>query len=377
MKQVLIITSNHRAAITQLRELSKIKDIKIFIGLKTTSLSERIRYHKYLKNNFFIVKNDVKNFLTEVHNKIGEFILFPNGEGFIREVLKEKKYYENLNIELPLPSFEAYRKFSDKYSFQKLCSQYGLNIPKEINPPQNTFTEPFVVKPKILADDKHILRIPMLIENKKAFKKYQKMQLDSEKHFYQQYIKGPSIYYCANYWKGQKRTWCVQRNLAQQPNGKSVIKAEPYNLPKEILAKIDKMFIDNNWNGVMMMELKYSIADKKFYAIECNPRFWGPLQLAIDNNVNFIKALLNPSYTSQPDENAKIGYLWLGGYIKGLLLKIQTKTKFQFFKSEQKKVKYKDVWCRKDTFLYFIYEILYFIFYESIRTLLNIGKNKS
>ncbi|MEJ2544102.1 MAG: hypothetical protein P8Y99_08540 [Calditrichaceae bacterium] len=130
-------------------------------------------------------------------------------------------------------------------------------------------------------------------------------------------------------------------------------------MPDELISKIDKLFKTLKWKGVMMFEFKKGI-DGKFYAIECNPRFWGPLQLSLDNGVNFTKSLIYNKKFSEP-ETAKQSYIWLAGYLHGLLIKIQTKTHFQKYHSLSGYHMIKDVWFRKDTFLYFFIEPIYIL----------------
>ena len=321
-----------------------------------------MRFYKYFKkNSLLFINTNIIDFLKDLQKKEGSFILFPNGESLIREVLKEKESLEKTGIKIPISDLLVYNRFSNKQSFVETCNEFKLNIPPEFIPNLNKFEYPFVVKPKKIKKAENILCFPLLVENEKIFRKFINLNLCLEEHFYQKYVGGANYYYCATYTHGKKKTFFVQRNLVQQPNGKSIIKAEPSQLPEEIINKIDKMFGYYRWQGIMMFELKQDLENEAFYAIECNPRFWGPLQLSLDNNINFIQSLLDDDYVNFLQNN-NIGYLWLGGFLHGLFLRIKTKSKFKKFKKKEYKIKFKDVWFRKKTFFYFFYEFFLIIY---------------
>ena len=66
-----------------------------------------------------------------------------------------------------------------------------------------------------------------------------------------------------------------------------------------------------------MFELKQDLSSGRYYAIECNPRLWGPSMLCIDNGLDIFSPLcfLPPKNLGNPDKIA--GYLWTSGYIEG------------------------------------------------------------
>jgi hypothetical protein len=136
-----------------------------------------------------------------------------------------------------------------------------------------------------------------------------------------------------------------------------VVKAIPYTLPNDILEKIEKMLQRVGWEGVIMIEVKEDLDTHKYYAIEANPRFWGPLQIAVDNGINFPAALLELN-VEENKQKELFGYLWIGGYISGFFEKLQTKTDFQKFETiRSERITYNDVWLRDDTYAYFLVEL--------------------
>jgi predicted ATP-grasp superfamily ATP-dependent carboligase len=155
----------------------------------------------------------------------------------------------------------------------------------------------------------------------------------------------------------------VQKTLVQQPGGRSVLKAKIDLLPDDVIKKVDKMLLSLRWYGLLMIEFKE--LDGEYYAIECNPRLWGPLQLAVDNDFDFPYALwclaMGEKIESRNQLMHNVGYRWAGGYLYGLLAKMETRTNFQFNDNHTlREVAFKDIWLRMDTLLYFVAEFCWF-----------------
>jgi predicted ATP-grasp superfamily ATP-dependent carboligase len=358
MEKVLIFAdTNARATISEIRSLTNLKEFETHIAINKNNLRNWILYRN-LTIHYYKKNQNIVDFLLNIKNKIGNYTLLPNGESILRKALEQKSFLHKKGVILPIPSLKEYLRLSDKQSFVNLCKQYGIETPETKIIDHIVFTEKLVIKP-VHANSSEVLRTPLLIENAESYSKFHKLGLKDGTYFVQKYIYGPGYYYCAHYNAGIKSTSFIQKNLHQQPNGGSVIKAIPASLPRKLISKIDDLMSGLNWDGVMMFELKQSEYTHKFYAIECNPRFWGPLQLAKDNGVDFVRALLG--IDQKHISTNEYGYLWLWGYLKGIILKYQTKTSFQKFKHKTIKLRYKDIWLRWDTFPYFVLEPIYII----------------
>jgi len=371
ISRILLFNAHPRALITQLRELSKIEGVEIHLALHNKRINHKLFLFKYFKKIqvHYFSQNELIDFLLKLKDKIGSFTILQNGEEFLRIILESKILLQNNLIFCNFTELETYLKLSDKKSFSELCEKYDIKTPKNISIDLTGFSRKFVAKAKVITKEKEVLTYPMLVENEKSFHKFVNLNLDLDKHFFQEYILGQSFYYCADYDFGKRKICFIQENLKQQPNGKSVIKAKKGFLDEQIIQKIDKIFEDAKWNGVMMFELKKCSQTSNYYAIECNPRFWGPLQLASDNGVNFINSVLNIK-NEKPEDAKNTGYIWLTGYFQGLLFKLKTKTNFQTFGNKNIDIKFKDLWFRSDTFIFFIFEPL-FIFIDFISKLRN------
>lgn len=366
MKNILLIGDvNVRATIATLRALND-KNLKIYLCFKNRKFINYLIYRSYFQNTpLYYNSNSEEEFvcsLINIKKQVGNFTLLPYGESLLRWALKHKDILLSNGILIPTVDINRYKLISNKKSFVDLCNKFEIKTPPENNTLDfnSGYLERFVIKPKSQILSKRVLKYPMLIENEQSFQKLKNLDLDLSQHFIQKYVYGPSFYYCTYYDNGIKKISFVQKNILQQPAGKSVVKAIPYDLPKELIYKIDKMLYSINWDGVIMIEVKQDLKSGEFYAIEANPRFWGPLQLSIDNGINFPAYLLGIEKETNIKNKCKYGYFWHSGYILGLPIKWKTKTKFQKYEYKKKQgIIFRDVWLRKDTLYYFVLEPVY------------------
>lgn len=360
---VLILgEASRRVVIGALRLYRQRTDIQIYFGRQSDTLSLRLFLRPFPNVKVVdLIRAADERFidnLKQLSSQIGGFIILPTDEVYLRLILQNRVDLQAHGITIKCPDLDTYLLLSEKESFVNLCHQYQIETPPSVDFPQ-TFEHPFVVKPQKQLFQKDVLPYPYLVENQKAFRQLQKKVIDPTLHFCQYYIVGPSIYYSAIYDKGKKVVQFTQINTHQQPNGKSIFKACPGEISHELMLKIDHLFEDLKWDGVMMFELKLELNTQTYYAIECNPRLWGPNQLCSDNGVDFFSPLLNLPSTVQPLKQPKYGYLWLNGYLSGFFIGLQTKTKFQIFKQKSEtKIRYRSVWLRRDTWPFFFLETM-------------------
>ncbi len=301
--------------------------------------------------------------LLSIGKKIGSYVLFPSGERILRWAISKKEELKQHGVIIPTVGIEIYKEFSDKFKFANICKNYNLHVPDEYDSIPDKYAFKFVVKPKegIWGRD-NILTVPFLVENSRSLELLKKKNLDRHSHFIQQYIDGPSYYYCGLYEEGHKKLGMAQKTLIQQPGGGSVIKAKIDHLPDEIVEKVDKMLLSLGWQGLLMVEFKE--LNDKYYAIECNPRLWGPLQLAVDNGFDFPYALWCLTASEEIKASNRlgrsIGYRWAGGYLFGWLARIETGTDFQRNDGHNvRETVFRDIWLRMDTLIYFVVEFMF------------------
>lgn len=158
---------------------------------------------------------------------------------------------------------------------------------------------------------------PILIFNDKQKNQFITDYQESD-FFYQDYIDGQSYYLLYYFYKNGNIAKFSQKNLAQQPGGKSILQAESSDFHKTTESKkYEDLFSSLKFFGLVMVEVKQN--NNKNYMIEANPRFWGPAQLFIDAGINLFDDFLidNGIAKDRPVSQYKFAkYLWAGGYDK-------------------------------------------------------------
>jgi hypothetical protein len=138
---------------------------------------------------------------------------------------------------------------------------------------------PCVFKPKsnVHGDRVQYPQICLTSEEEKFFR----LRLRKDDWYKEAFIEGQSYYLCGYLSKtgGSASYW--QINLMQQANGKSIVFAKTGENPG---VKDGALFADifklGYFGPIMIEVIKNKLGD--LYYIETNPRFWGPLQLALD-----------------------------------------------------------------------------------------------
>lgn len=319
---VIVIFSgyNQRAIIAFLRCLSRnnISNYTIVASSSNdpifkTQYKGKVFYTRQIKELNF---DEIKSILERIKAISKEKILIaPSTEALNRFFLSNRDVFEKLGCIIPLVNEDLYKIISDKNSFWKLCKDKGLLVPKIINL-SNVFKDPYVAKPKEYLSHNGIVYSPILVTN-------QDIHNDFVSHYptsdfdYQEFLSGES-YYLLFYFSNDGFVYKYsQQNIAQQPNGKSILIAQSSDIHKQ---KISDEYVDLlnslNFRGFIMIELrKYNNA---YYMIEANPRFWGPSQLFEDANAKlFDYFLADYNYMDKSLIVLKpnfANYFWSGGF---------------------------------------------------------------
>jgi hypothetical protein len=384
MNILLFVEANQRASIAIIRSFKK-TNLKILLGISSNKISSNL-FLKYFLNlkNFKVVKIDIISKESFIHSLINitnvdeKLFFLPTSEKLLRWCLESKDILKYNKVLLPTDDIHKYEILSNKQSFVEIVQKYNIDVPIQLNFVPTEFLEPFVIKPSFCdPSNPQILSTPILIEKKRHFSDLQKLKINKNLHFAQKYINGPSFYYCAHYNNGKISLNFSQQTILQEPDGGSVVIAIPSKLPDDLIKKIDLLMFDLEWNGVMMIEFKFQ--DNKWYAIECNPRLWGPLQLSLDNGVNFSLELIKNYFDIESSNNNikvdKYNYVWLSGFINALILRIIKGKKIQFYRPVYlKKInyKFKDIWLRSDTVIYFFIELFFILFPKRIKNIIKL-----
>ena len=209
---------------------------------------------------------------------------------------------------------KQYYEISDKETFWKLCRNRGLTVPEniEIDCWQG---QPFVAKPKHYVSSDGKVYAPVIVETEEEYRTFIR-NYRGEDFDLQEFVQGESFYLLYYFAKNGTVISFSQENIAQQPNGKSILAAVSRNLhTSEISGQFEALFKDQKFVGFVMIELRK--CRERYYMIEANPRLWGPTQLYVDAGVPLIEAFLQDTgfmkekaFTDQPCEAY---YYWSGG----------------------------------------------------------------
>ncbi|HDQ45432.1 MAG TPA: hypothetical protein ENN17_08055 [bacterium] len=296
--------------------------------------------------------------LLQIFKTYPESVILPTGEALIRGLFEEEALLRRFGVTLPVPDPDLYHRVSDKGSFVRWMAENDFPVPPRITRSPAIRDVPFVIKPEkgVLNGQKQFP--PVLVLDRSDYRR-RKALIGRPDVFFQKWLPGDSYYYCALYRRGERILYFTQRNLVQQPHGKSIIRAAPCRLPRSLCGRVDDIISETRWSGPLMMEFR--LHENRYYAIEINPRLWGPLQLALDNGVDFPCALYRLSVDGMfdvPDPGTYVpssgrGYLWISGYVQGMLLKTGPKGRFQRFRPAGKNtMPFRDVWFRPDTWVF-------------------------
>lgn len=319
---ILFSGFNPRAVVTLCRIFSKYSIPFYIVALDQ---EDPITLTSYLPHIKWVRKKrqlDLDEFIESIewirlNYNLDEAYVVPSTEALNRFMLAHREYLENHNIIVPLVDKPLYELISNKYSFGELCTQSGLQVPKEVDIEINE-VYPIVAKPKGYLAGRSLS--PVIIKDSSNLDTFKKTY-DINDFYFQEYIYGESYYLLYSFDKEGNSVAFSQQNYMQQGNGKSIVFAESSNIHNEEIGILYKNLFENlNYFGVVMVEIRKS--NSAFYMIEANPRFWGPLQLTYDCSVPIVEKwiqMLGFDLDIENNKPVKEGkYFWLAGLLNAL-----------------------------------------------------------
>ena len=202
----------------------------------------------------------------------------PTTEFMNQFVLDQRLALQAVGVQVSLPAAPVYFQLTSKLHSAAVVQQLTgihpppamawshLKIPCVLKPIHNVSGAQEMVYPQLCSTDEQL---------QSALK-----GLDPAQWFAQAWVEGQSYYLCGYLARDGKHASFWQENLLQQPGGKSMVLARSGANPG---VDVDRLFIGLHhlgFHGPFMMEL-ISDAQGTLHFIEINPRFWGPLQLAL------------------------------------------------------------------------------------------------
>ena len=221
---------------------------------------------------------DVTLFAAAVEAADRALVYVPTTEFINQFVLDHRAAVETAGVHVGLPAAEVYARLTGKFASQQLVHALcGLAPPSMGN--LDEACAPCVLKPRENIVGAAVL-YPRLCLSDTTLKSARR-GLDPDLWFAQHYVEGQSHYLCGYLARSGTRAWYWQDNLLQQPDGKSIVLARTGRDPGVDADALFDGLAAIGYHGPFMLEL---IRDREgaLHYIEINPRFWGPLQLALD-----------------------------------------------------------------------------------------------
>ena len=201
----------------------------------------------------------------------------PTTEFMNQFVLDQRTALQMAGLQLGLPAAPVYAQLTSK-----LHSTAVVQRLTDIQaPPDMAWTHlkpPCVLKPRHNVSGSQVL-YPLLCRTEEQLQGA-RAGLDATQWFAQTWVEGQSHYLCAYLARNGERAYFWQDNLLQQPGGKSMVLARSSCNPGVDEERLFNGLHALGFHGPFMMEL-ISDAQGTLHYIEINPRFWGPLQLAL------------------------------------------------------------------------------------------------
>jgi predicted ATP-grasp superfamily ATP-dependent carboligase len=312
---VLMISGYNQRAIISFCRFAKENGIDFYIIARNHD--DTIFFTEYEKQVIDIRKSaefttdDFKNWKAQINRS--KVLILPTTEYFNRFILANRRVLENIGYTVPLCEEKTYVEISDKYSFGRLCEKHGIQVPLEQNRPLKF---PCVAKPKSYSTATNLILKPVILHSEDTYGTFLAAYRPDDFYF-QDFIGGKSIYLLFYFSTGGKVSVFSQENLMQRDQGLSIIAAlsSDHHL-RSIASRYVKMFSELAFHGLVMVETKFY--NRQYYAIEANPRLWGPSQLILDSGMDLFHRFMSdygllPAGKSAAVYRTKVPYFWSGG----------------------------------------------------------------
>jgi predicted ATP-grasp superfamily ATP-dependent carboligase len=197
---------------------------------------------------------------------------------------------------LVAPSLASLDVAGSKAKTATLARQLGIDVPVTFEPTTDAELEavasrvvyPAVVKPRISNSAKGFRRVESpggLIDAHRQL--VQRYRLSSAAWpLVQQFVEGRVVGVCALYCEGRPRAWFCERYLRVKDDryGTSVLRESFHD---DALVERAQRFLDAlQWHGVAHLDFIVPDDGTQPVLLECNPRFWGALDLAVRSGVD-------------------------------------------------------------------------------------------
>lgn len=277
-------------------------------------------------------------------------VLCPTSEFLNHFFLNNRQAIESSGWNCVLPDKHIYMELTDKLSSLSLIRQItGLNSPPV--QPVGQWVAPCVLKPKYNMMNGKIM-YPLLCHHPHDLEVALE-QIDTDYWFSQNWIDGQSIYFCAYIDRDGHFDSFWQENLMQQPDGKSIVLARTSTNPGIDEESLMDGLHNKGYFGPFMMEIMRD-EENRMHFIEVNPRFWGPLNLALKACPGLLSRFskdhgLNPDRKISAPNRKQQWYAWSFGARIGNCRKYPGLRCVSEIENIEVLLKKYDVYAEKDT----------------------------
>ena len=214
---------------------------------------------------------------------------------------------DELDVLLPFPPLERFRRISDKAELLRVAADLGIRVPEQVtlhSPDDRSAIRPddlrypLVLKPgRSVAENgtgRHKLGVRYAMDASGLAAALDTLPPSAYPLLLQQRIVGPGIGIFLLLWKGEFVATFAHRRLREKPpSGGVSVYRESIEPPPNIVERSRALLERFDWEGVAMIEYKLDAATGTPFLMEVNGRFWGSLQLALDAGVDFPSLLLS------------------------------------------------------------------------------------
>ena len=262
---------------------------------------------KYVHNCVNIPMKSLEQYIVVLANYVCDNnidVFVPVHSDFIGVILKQKQLFGNsLNY---IGEYADYIRLHEKDKLMVIANELNITIPKKYKS-LSEIQFPFVIKPKNLSSAKGV----------KYFwsdKDLENLSNISDEMICQEYIQGQGCgyeVYCKN---GKIITEYGHLRLAEWPiTGGSSVLRKGY-IHQEMRSIAEKILSYIPWTGFAMFEFKLT-KDNKLVLIEVNPRIWGSINQALQNDIPmFISILGKPNIDIRINKDLRTclkPYVWM------------------------------------------------------------------
>ena len=260
-----------------------------------------------------IESSEIESIAHEACDALGvsRIMLCPTSE-YIQQVAHSGLPDGASRIDL-LPTSElSYAAVSSKEWLVNEGPRHGLRAPRTLEPTNSERRMPFVAKPRVNILGSTAMR-PFMVDTESAWERFKG---SSGAYFAEEFIPGPSHYWCAYRSRGGELTTYVQTNVLQRPGGGSITYARrtaSRHLSQDLkkAAKALESFVHEiDYRGPIMAELRHGVVT------EINPRFWGPLLLDATSGARVVKSFFSDVF----GQDVRIGFPKTSAYVVPKLL---------------------------------------------------------